>query len=639
MVRWFVALFFVFVLTVAARPHAAASDTAGPRPLSAETAAIFALQPADEEEEEEKEDEEKDAEESEDEAEETDEESEDEAEETDEESEDAKKSEASEEEDEPTPSEEEKDADKSEDEEDEEKDDAKPAKTEKAASKKDDDKSADEKKATAKKSSDEKKAAAKKPEEKKPELHKVKKKDLKVEVEAEGVFVAEETEEAPLRPEVWSTFKVLEAVPHGKRVRKGEVLVKFDEKDIDEALEEKDLQQRLGELALLEAEEEFPRLEKSIELNYDQAKREYDQAVDERERFQKTMREMSEKLAEYYLKSAEQDFDNAKEELEQLEKMYEADELTEETEEIVLKRQKFQVEAAKFFVDYSRINHDYTMNVSIPRREESLDTAVELAKIEFERAKMAKSLGMNEQRYQLQQLRETRARSVESHSKLVKDRDLMVLKAPAAGIAYYGRCVNGRWIEVSSLESKLIPFGTVSPNSVMFTIVKDRPIYVETSIGEKELPTVKVDQPVTVTPLADAEVELEGKVKKVADVPGGGNKFAVRIDVDADDAPEWLMPGMTSKAKITTYDVEDAIVIPSELVQSDEEEPKTKYVMLQVEDEEKPVRREIKLGKTKDKEVEILKGLKEGDQIVKGAKDEPAEDEDEEDEDAEDKKD
>jgi HlyD family secretion protein len=485
------------------------------------------------------------------------------------------------------------------------------------------DHAAEKKSAEEKKPAEEKKSA----EEKKPETVKVKTKDLKIEVEAEGVFVAAEAEEVAVRPEVWSSFKVLESVPHGKRVRKGDVLVKFDDKEIDEAIAEKELAQRLGELALMEAEEEFPRTEKSIELNYEQAKREYDQAKDEYDRFQKQMREMSEKLAEYYLKSAEQDFESAQEELDQLVKMYEADELTEETEEIVLRRQKFEVEAAKFFVDYSKINHDYTMTVSIPRRDEMLKTAVEMAKIEFERAKMAKSLGMNQQRYELQALRETRARSVENHADLVKDRDLMVLKAPADGIAYYGRQVNGRWMEVSSMEQKLVPFGSVSPNSVVMTIVKDRPLYVETSIGEKELPTVKSEQEVIVVPAADGDVELKGVVQKVADVPGAGNKFTVRVELKADKTPEWLMPGMTGKTKITTYDVKDAVVIAADLVQTDDDNPKQKYVMLQVEEEEKPVRRNLKLGKTKDKEVEVLKGLKAGDEIVKGAKDKPSDEE------------
>ncbi|RIK82751.1 MAG: hypothetical protein DCC67_06850 [Planctomycetota bacterium] len=467
------------------------------------------------------------------------------------------------------------------------------------------------------------KAEAKKPEEKKPETHKVATKDLKIQVEADAVFVAEEAEEVALRPEAWSTFKVVEAVPHGARVHKGDVLVKFDSKDIDKELADKSLALRMGEIALLQAEEEFPRLEQSIALNYEQAERTYDEAQEEQERFNKTMRGLSEKMAEYMLKSAQQEFENAEEELKQLEKMYQADELTEETEEIVLKRQKFQVEAAKFFLEYSRINHEYTTTISIPRRAESLETAVDMAKIEFERAKMAKSLGMNEQRYQLQQLRETRKKALEDFAKLEADRQLMELKAPADGIAYYGRCVNGRWAEVGSLESKLIPFGVVTPNSVVMTVVKDRPLYVETSIGEKELPTVEKGQPATVTLAAEGDAELDGKVESVGDVPGAGNKFAVRIDADNGDAPDWLMPGMTGKAKITTYDVEDAVVIPAELVQSDEEDPKKKYVMVEVEGEEKPVRRDVKLGKTKDKEVEVLDGLKAGDAIVKGAKEKP----------------
>jgi len=499
---------------------------------------------------------------------------------------------------------------------------------EEKSDKESDDDSAKKEKAAAEESDDKKpeSAATDKPaakrEAKKPETFEVEAKAFKVDVEAEGVFVADETAEVALRPEVWSAFKVVEAVPHGKRVRKGDVLVKFDDKDIEKALAEKSLELRTGELALMAAEEDFPRLEKSIALNYDEAKRQYDQAQDEKKRFDDTMRDMSERMAKYYLQSSEQQFHNANEEYEQLKKMYDADELTEETEEIVLKRQKFEVEAAKFFLEYAKINHQYTTEISIPQREESLKTAVETTKITFDRASMAKSLGVNQQRYELEKMREARAKAVDSHAKLLADRALMTLKAPADGIVYYGRAVNGRWIEVSAQESKLIPFGTVTPNSVVMTVVKDRPMYVETAVGEKELPTVKAKQQAVVSPVADTEIELKAEVAKVADVPGAGNKFQVRVDLKSNDEPDWLMPGMTCKTKITVYDVKDALVIPAELLQTDKDDPKQKYVMLQVEGEKEPVRRNVKVGKTKEKEAEIVKGLEAGDLIVKGAKDE-----------------
>jgi hypothetical protein len=82
------------------------------------------------------------------------------------------------------------------------------------------------------------------------------------------------------------------------------------------------------------------------------------------------------------------------------------------------------------------------------------------------------------------------------------------------------------------------------------------------------------------------------------------------------------MPGMTCKTKITVYDVKKAIVIPADLLQTDKEDEKQKYVMLQSDGKEKPVRRDVKVGKTKEKEVEIVKGLEAGDVVVKGAKDE-----------------
>jgi hypothetical protein len=81
---------------------------------------------------------------------------------------------------------------------------------------------------------------------------------------------------------------------------------------------------------------------------------------------------------------------------------------------------------------------------------------------------------------------------------------------------------------------------------------------------------------------------------------------------------------------VTTYEAADAVVIPADLVQTDKDDAEKKYVMLEAEDEENPFRRDLKLGKTKDKEVEVLKGLKAGDKIVKGAKDEPAKDKDDE---------
>lgn len=466
-------------------------------------------------------------------------------------------------------------------------------------------------------------------EKKKPETYKVEAKKFVLEMEVDGVFVADEMHEVVLRPEKWGSFEVVEAVDHGARVKKGDVLVQFDDEDLEQAIAEASLELRLGELEMMETEDQFPRLEKAIDLNFTQAKRNYEMVVDEFERFKKTMRPLSEKMAAINLKNAEQSLANAREELEQLRKMYEADELTEETEEIVLKRQEFEVEYYEFYVEYSQVNHDYTMNVSIPRRLETLEMGLEEATISFEQAKMLRSISLPRERYKLEQLREARTKSIEAHAELLSDRDLMTLRAPADGIVYYGACKDGRFGEVASYKAKLEPHGKIAPGSTVLTIVNPECMHVETSVSEKEYPEIKEGQTGTAVPAADDQVKLPVEVAQVEAAPGAGNKFEVSLDMDCDDAPKWLLPGMTCKATFTTYESKDAVVIPADLVQTDKDDEDQKYVMVVKDKDEDPVRRDIKLGKKKDKEVEVLSGLEQGDLIAKGVKDE---DEDQDDE-------
>lgn len=446
--------------------------------------------------------------------------------------------------------------------------------------------------------------------------HEATTKDLTIETTLDGVFVAEEMEEVAVRPEIWSTFKVVEAVEHGTKVKKGDVVVRFDDAKFEEALAEKSLQQRLDELEMMEAEEEFPRYEEAMELAWQNAKRERQEYLDEYERFREVMRPLSEKLAESNLKNAKQSLENAREELEQLEKMYEADELTEETEEIVLKRQRHMVEYYELNVEYAEVNHEYMMDVILPRREELLTTGLKSSELEFDRAKMQKSLGLSKKRYEMEKLRAARARSVEQHAKLVEDRSLLTLRAPIDGIVYYGANVNGRFSQISSLSNKLIPFGSISPNTVVMTVVKSRPLGVLATVSEKSFADLEAGQKAEIVPVADDEIELPGEIEELASAPGASNKFDVELDLDADDAPDWLMPGMTCKVKVTTYEAEDAIVIPADLVYEDEESEES-YVMLLAEGEKEAERRTVEVGQKKDKEVEILEGLEKGDKIVK----------------------
>jgi len=143
---------------------------------------------------------------------------------------------------------------------------------------KSDDEKADE---PADKKVEEKVEESKKEEKEKKKPFTVESKPLKIEQTLEGIFVATEMDEVALRPDTWARYTVVEAVEHGKEVKKGDVLVRFDDEDIEERLADETIDQRLSELSLMQAEEEAPRTEKLLKLAYESAKRTYDHLAED----------------------------------------------------------------------------------------------------------------------------------------------------------------------------------------------------------------------------------------------------------------------------------------------------------------------------------------------------------------------
>lgn len=466
-----------------------------------------------------------------------------------------------------------------------------------------------------------KKKAKKKPA-KKRKTATVEEKSLKVQVTVDGKFVARNMTPVALRPEAWNNFKIEEIVPHGARVRKGEVLVKFDATKLDEEMESLELSQRLAELSIRKAEEELPRVEKSLEMNLAEAKQSHERVNDDYHRYKDVDRDRFIEQAEMNLKMSRQRLDYAKDELEQLEKMYEADDLTEETEEIILTRTRQQVEFAEFFFEQAKIRHEELLSIFLPRQDEDYEEVVDRVDMSLERAKLASELDLNRARYELEQKKANRDKSLDRHAKLVQDRNLMELKSPAAGIVYYGQCINGAWSDMGSMQNKLKPYKTVPSNAVFMTIVETKPMYLLGTIGEKDLPNIEKGQSAKVRPAAEDAESLSGRVASVSDIPVSSGKFAIEVDLSGDGQPSWIVPGMSGKIRITTYDKKDALLVNKKAIQSEEDDEDKKYVWLVTkadeddeESEAKVEKRRVKTGKKKDDLVEIVDGLEEGDVV------------------------
>lgn len=464
----------------------------------------------------------------------------------------------------------------------------------------------------------------------------IKKKPLKIEVEVSGAVVSGTMTEVALDSESWSSFEIEEIVPHGAKVRAGETLVRFDDEDLNEAIEDLEMSQRLSELSLMQMEQDLPRREEELERRLKNARDSWEETQEDYDRYVDEERDLIVKMQDMRLEQSKFQLDYAKDEFEQLEKMYEADDLTEETEEMILRRQRTQLEFARFSYEIAKYNNKIVMSSSLPRQDEQMKQLNRIVELALERLEDSTELDLSRGRYELEQARKSRKKSLEKHSDLTADKRLMTIKSPVSGVAYYGRCVNGKWSEIASLKQKLLPEKKATKGSVLMTIVDPSDLTLLASVKEEDLPTVEDGQPVVVSLTAKGVDPIEAKVSEVDRVPVTAGKFAVTIDITG-ETPDWLLPGMTGKAKILTYEKKKAVMVPQDAVHKDEESGKRYVWVVEEEDDETEVEREwVKVGKTNDKEIEILKGLDEGDVISLDPKEKGTDDGDDDDEEEDD---
>jgi HlyD family secretion protein len=455
------------------------------------------------------------------------------------------------------------------------------------------------------------------------ETHTVKPELLKIEVSLDGVFEAQTMTEIALRPESWSSFKVLKAVEHGRSVGQGDVLVQFDPKEIDKAVDDQRTGQKLAELTFKQAEIGLKILEQTTPMDVAAAERNKRHAEEDMARFFEIDRQMRRKSADQSLKSSEQSLEYQLEELRQLEKMYKADDLTEETEEIILKRQRDAVERYKWYLEMAKVDHEQTLKTDLPRQDESIRQMTEAIKLVTERAKATLPLQLQSQQIELEKMKVQRAQDEEKLQKLLADQALMTIKSPAEGVVYYGKCVRGQFSGGSSMAEKLRPGQSVAANSVLMTIVKPRPLIVRVTVPEKELHWIRSGLKATVQPVAYPDLRLAASVAGVNVIPEADGKFVAELRVNLDPQADAITPGMNCKVKLIPYLKQRTLTVPASAVKTDELDDQRHYVYL-VDKDGKQKKQPVTVGKKTEDQVEILDGLVAGDKVLKQApKEEP----------------
>ena len=192
------------------------------------------------------------------------------------------------------------------------------------------------------------------------------------------------------------------------------------------------------------------------------------------------------------------------------------------------------------------------------------------------------------------QLEQTRA-TLEVAHKYVRD---AIIKAPVEG----------------EIQTKFVNKGAyLEAPTAVFTIVDNRKLELESPVASADLAPIRPGQRVTFTVNSYPDATFEGSVVEMAPAVDAETRSA-KVRIRVANAGGRLKTGMFAQGEILTGVSAGAIVIPGAAVYRDDRAAKSSHVF--VLENGKAARRAVRIGRERDGQLEIVGGLKPGDQLI-----------------------
>jgi hypothetical protein len=190
---------------------------------------------------------------------------------------------------------------------------------------------------------------------------------------------------------------------------------------------------------------------------------------------------------------------------------------------------------------------------------------------------------------------------------------------PEGGIVVYYIPEQARW-GIGSRQSIVAQGESVSEGQKMMQIPDLKHMLVNTKVHEALAPRVHADQPAEVRVDSFNDTPLKGRVKFISTVAAAADFLSgdVRVyttRVAIDNPIEGLRPGSNAVVTITIDDaITDALLVPVEAIVGGPEMGRSRKVFVMTKDGHEE--RKVKVGRSNSKEVQILEGLEEGEDVV-----------------------
>lgn len=437
---------------------------------------------------------------------------------------------------------------------------------------------------------------------------------LKVELTLTGVFEAVSANEVSFAPKAWQQMTVLWAIEPGAIVEEGDVLVRLETKELDRRIRDLETVRPLEDLALRQAREELRLLEETTSRLLDRACREKRRTDEDFAYYlAHDVAYMAEDLA-WWREWHDVDRARVRADVDQFKSIYEPGEIDQPTEQLQLRFELLRNMHSKLW--YERQTKFYLPRreeIVIPRELRENHDKVLAAGLALDRAEATLPLALSRKRVEVEKLEREKEKAVGLLADLRTDWEAMVLRAPAAGVVYYGRCDRGRWTTGAEVAGRLRPGGALAANEVVITVVETGAMFVRANVAEKDIGDVHDGAVARIIPTGYPAFKLAGRVRSATTVPSGPEPYSVEVALDDDAGP--VLPGMTCDVRVLVVQKENAITVPAVAVFPGEADGDG-HVVYVLADGGDSVRHPVSIGRTKGDRVEIVEGLAEGEVIL-----------------------
>lgn len=410
--------------------------------------------------------------------------------------------------------------------------------------------------------------------------------------------------------------KLLWVIPENTRVKKDEVLARFETEELQIRIDEFKLNLQNTQKELEIAIEEKRILESTNDAEIKTATDAVEDTQEAFSKYRKLEGPRDDDAQDVKVNDAKKLLDDAKEAYANASEDY--------SNTVYMKQEdadaaKLKLDGLKKKAERESINHANTIlerkifkRFSYPNKISQLTNAVAQAKLNLNKTKIKTASQLIQKENAISKIDENRKKLERDLKKHQNYLEIMQLVAPVDGIVTYGDPDNKRW--GGTLELKIGM--DVGRKQVLLTIPDMSKLIVEFDLPEQYRSKISMNDPVIITPDSLTNLKIKGKISKIALLPVNlifWDRTSPKIynsEIELDEQDPALVSGMSVQIEIITETLRDVISVPIESVFEEE----GKYFVY-LKNGDKPKIAYVTLGISNDNYVHIKSGLSEGDTV------------------------